>query len=554
MNRLEMMLADARKAVEAGAETVADAFYRAILRETTPPTSGLARVAHGEACVWNARKALANGRFGTAEDWYREAINADPRGVEYRIEFCIKCLIPLGLYKDARVEAQRATKIEPDLAAAWRTLGGLEHKVGNIEASIAAYDWQIELAPEDACARLDRATIALDTADYETVRAMCEPVLGTDRRADALHCLGMAEYREGRHERAIDYYDQAIGLGCYDTDLARWNRSLALHSIGRYREGWAEHEQRGSQKTDPAMAFIMHRFDAPMWQGEPPPARLHVHHEMGHGDAIAMARYAPILVERGYDVRLEVNDALVDLMRRSMPDVEVMAKAVDYPAAMGIPSFDYHIPMLSLPHLMATDIDTVPWQGAYLVADLDLVRQYDAGIPTTRAGFRVGRSRVGLCWSSGIRNDGIWLAEYGRRKSMALEAMRPIFSQNRENIFISLQAGPERKECHELIIELLPQNPTWDDTAAIIANLDLVITVDTAVAHLAGAMGKPTWLMMHTEGSWHFLAPRPGAPWNERSPWYPSIRIYRQDRPHEWSGVVERIARELSDGKVRAVA
>jgi tetratricopeptide (TPR) repeat protein len=547
-------MADLAKMVEAARSLIknngtqgalcADILYRIILRETTPPTTGNARIAHGEACVWNAHKALSRGKLGEAADWYLEAVHADPYATDYRIELCVKAFVPMGMLKEARIEAERATKIDPTYPPAWRTLGGIEHKLSNVEEAVFAYDKQIELDPDNPNAALDRSTIALDTADYATVRRLCKPLLDTDRRPDALHCLAMAAYREAKHEEAIEIYDQAIAAKCFDVPLARWNKALALHSIGRYREGWLEHENRGDQSTDGAMALMMRRFSAPIWKKQPPPASIHLHQEMGAGDALAMVRYAPILAEQGYDVRLEVNPDMVSLMARSFPNVKVMAKAKDYPAALGIPVFDYHIPMLSLPYLMETDVDTVPWNGPYLKPDPELVAKYRSQVPS---------GAVGLCWSSGIRQEGLWLKTYGLRKSIPFGTLMPIID-NTDVPLVSLQVGPERNDLYPPVIDLLPKKPNWDDTAALIECLDLVITVDTAVAHLAGAMGKPVWLMMQQDGaSWHWMCERPGAAWNERSPWYPSVQIFRQKTVGDWTDVVHGIAQRL-DQKISLVA
>lgn len=547
-DKILRMIELARGHVEAGGAAPADLYYRMVLKETSPPKNGVERLAHGEACVWNARKCLHNGQLGAATDWYRRALSADPLATDYRVEYCVKTLIPMGMHKNARIEAERATKLDPNSKEAWRTLGGMEHVLGNVAASIAAYDRQLELDPDNPLARLDRATIALDTADYDTVRKMCEPVLATDSKGDALHCLAMVAYREGRHEDAIALYDRAIAAGCYDPKLAEWNKSLALHSIGRYLEGWQAHEARGKQKTDEAMALMMRRFTFPLWNGEPAPARIHIHQEMGHGDVLAMARYISLLIERGYDVRLEVMESMVGLLQRSFPGATVMPKAADYPGAMGLPPFDYHLPMLSLPAVFKTDIDTVPWSGPYLKADPALARQYDARIGgVTEAGFKVGRRRVGLCWSSGIRQDGLWISEYGRRKSMTFEQLRPMFSNCQDNVFVSLQVGPEREQLHDPVRDLLPRKPDWDDTAALIECLDVVVTVDTAVAHLAGALGKPVLLMMHTEGSWHWMTKRAD------SPWYPTARIFRKDGA-DWRSVIDRIALALRNDKISLVA
>src|SRR5437899_10788994 len=230
------------------------------------------------------------------------------------------------------------------------------------------------------------------------------------------------------------------------------------------------------------------------------------------------------------------------VMRRSFPSVKVVPQAVDYPGAIGIRPFDYHQPIGALPHVLDTEIDTVPWFGPYLHADPELAAKYRGKLPDGR--------KIGLCWSAGIR-EGLWISKYGARKSMHFDSLKPMLNINCPDEilhFVSLQVGPERRQNDgSYVDDVLPDQPSWDDTAALVANLDLVITVDTAVAHLAGAMGKPTWLMNSAEpGSWHWMAERPGSPWSERSPWYPSVKIYRQKKVGEWGGVIAAVARDLA--------
>jgi hypothetical protein len=537
MTDLRIMVENARRQVEAGNAHSAEVFYHRILEESSPPNSGIKRVARGEACIFFAQKALKKKRLGEAGDWYRQAIMSDPYAVDYRVDLCLKALLPMGFCEVAKREASRAVKIAPDAPHAWRALGAIEHELGNAEASVEAYDRQLELIPDEPNAILDRVTIAIDTGEYDLTKKLLEPVLKTDRAADAWHCLGMVAYRQGHHEDAIAAYDKAIELGCHDKALARWNKSLAMHSIGLYKEGWVEHEQRGYQKTNSSMAVTMRRFTLPQWKDQPAPASIHVHHEQGMGDSLCLARYLPMLVERGYDVRFEAPDQMVSLLQHSMPEVKIMPKAVDYPGAIGIPIFDYHIPTISLPYAFGTDIDTVPWNGPYLKPDPELVEQYKALLYLAQP--TGAQRKIGLVWSSGIRVTGIWIKEYGRRKSMRFDTLLPIIEATND-LFVSLQVGEERLERRDPVIDLLPDKPTWMDTAALIANLDLVITVDTAVAHLAGAMGKPVWVMMHTEGSWHWMTKRTD------SPWYPTAKLYRQDKAHDWDNVIARVAGDLT--------
>jgi hypothetical protein len=369
----------------------------------------------------------------------------------------------------------------------------------------------------------------------------------------------MVAYREHRHEDAIELYDKAIAMGCDDPNMAHWNKSLAMHSIGQYKAGWVEHEYREHNRANPALYLPLRRFTLPRWKGEPAikedgtPALIHVHYEAGAGDNLSCVRYLNVLLEMGFRVRYETAPEMVGLMKTSFPEVEIVPKAPDYPGALGIQPFDYHIPIGSLPAVLGTDIDTVPWSGRYLHTDSNLATEYGTKFS---GGFR---RKVGICWSSGIRSKGAWIKEYGERKSMHYDKAFPIVRTCWDMGItpVSLQVGPERQQQHD-ILDLLPKRPTWAETAALIETLDLVITVDTSVAHLAGAMGKPVWLMCQRDGcSWHFMCWRPGAPWNEASPWYPGMRIFRQrefDQPHYWLDVVLAISDELRSWQIRAAA
>ena len=549
------LMARARAHVENDRVVAAEALYRLILGMTTPPKSGAARVAHGEACAIYARLALQRNKLGSAADWYREAINADPLGVDYRLELVTKCFLPMGNLDSALTEAERATRIAPNYPRAWKILGGVHHEMSNLTKSMECYDKRLELEPNDPDGLMDRAMCALSIPNYEITKECCALAMGTDREPDAWHCLAMVAYREHRHEDAIAFYDKAIELGCDDPNMAHWNKSLAMHAIGQYRAGWIEHEHREHNRANPALYLPMRRFTLPRWIGQPAikedgtTALIHVHYEAGAGDNLACCRYLNVLLERGYHVRYETAPEMVTLMRNSFPDVEIVPKAPDYPGAIGIEPFDYHIPIGSLPHVLETEIDTVPWSGPYLKPTKEGVIRYRREFLALEKRVRTDR-KIGFCWSSGIRHKGAWIKEFGLRKSMHFEKIASLVRACwRDDIAtpVSLQVGPERAQQSD-VLDLLPDRPTWDETAGLIANLDLVITVDTSIAHLAGAMGKPVWIMVQKDGtSWHFMCWRPGAPWNEASPWYPSAKIFRPPtyRPHNWDDVIEKISERL---------
>ena len=534
---IERMLLRARAHVEAERIVAAEPLYRLILNLTalTPqPWSSVVRVARGEACAFFARMMTARGRVGTAVDWYHIALHADPKATEYRMELAVRCYLSMHWHDMAVVEARVAASIEPDNPRVWRGLGNLEHEANHAKESIAAFDKALEVSGSDAESLLDRATIAMDVVDYDLVKEIAAKVMPTKFKPDASHLLAMVAYREGRYDESIELFDRAIEEGCRDPATVQWHKSHSLESIGRYREANAARAWRAQSITRPGLSMSLKRFSAPLWTGQPPPATVHVHAESGAGDNICLLRYLPILKDKGYAVHYEAQDGMEDLVRHSMPEIDVMPLALDYPGALGVKPFDYHLPIGEIMHAFDTTVDTIPWRGPYLRAPQDKVEEYGRRLPKAR--------NVGLCWSSGIRTREMWLKEYGLRKSMHFRNLEGVVSSGLAN-FISLQVGPEREQHEGRINDLMPDKPTWIDSVALIANLDLVITVDTAVAHLAGAMGKPTWLMMHPGGSWHWMVERPGAPWNEASPWYPqNLRIFRQKKPGDWSGVISRVA------------
>jgi len=547
----------ARAHVEAGERLQADRLYRMVMTLTPPPWigkgSGVSRIARGEACANFARNAHKMKQYGVASDWFGMALAADPLAVDYHCELA-RSFVGLGSMKAARRQAEIATEVEPENPVTWATLGGVASDMLDISETLEAYDRQVQAAamgqPFDPKAMSDayinRASIAVDIKDYVTAIKMCRYILELGVRiGDAWGILAMIEYRLSNHERAIEFFDKALANDCRNQPLTHWNKSLPLQSIGRLRESWKEHVWREFEPNIPNFYVPYHRFTKPKWEGQTGPGVVHVHTEAGHGDNIAMLRYLPMIQERGLTVHYEADPKLLSLVERNFPKVVCMPRAVDYPGCIGIKPFDWHHPIGDLPHVFDTDIDSIPWRGPYLRADPFTVKRMDSRFPA-------GRRRIGLCWSSGIRRHAsIWMTTYGSMKSMPLKELVPLFDDY-EDVFVSLQVGDGRDEIdHRIhpILDVLSDDPTWDETAAVIANLDLVITVDTGVAHLAGAMGVPTWVVMQKDGaSWHFMCEREGAFWNMLSPWYPSVRIFRQG-DGTWRSAVERVREALEAKK-----
>ncbi|MBN8891573.1 MAG: tetratricopeptide repeat protein [Rhodospirillales bacterium] len=336
--------------------------------------------------------------------------------------------------------------------------------------------------------------------------------------------------RRGRPEQALAAFDTALALapGSLDAERVRADRATARLLLGDFAGGWADFEARwrlpGYREAAAAIA-------PPRWTGAEPLAgrRLLLWAEQGYGDTLQFVRYAPLAAARGATVLLRVPPALTRLLA-GMPGVaEVHDMRAEPPPA------DLSCPLLSLPLAFGTTPDSIPAQVPYLAADPARVAAWRgrlAGLP--------GR-RVGLVWAGGLHPDEPDAQLMDRRRSMPLSALAPLAGVEGVR-FVSLQVGPASGQApppglvlHDWTDEL----HDFADTAALVAALDLVIGVDTAVVHLAGALGRPVWLLNRFDTCWRWLLHR------DDSPWYPTLRQFRQAAPGDWAGVAARVAAAL---------
>jgi len=379
----------------------------------------------------------------------------------------------------------------------------------------------------------------VDSEKYEEADILCDQAISRGEfLGDVFICKARIKADNNDHEEAIDFYNKSLDSGYHEVSILRYFLSLSQFSVGNYKEGWQNlFLSRLENTTFKPLYAAMRRFVTPLKQlfvMQPPPVIVHIHADAGEGDNIAFLRYLPILAEKGYKVRYEARDGMLKLAQGSLNNVEVIPLANDFPGISGLPEFDYHLPIAIIPFIFQTELDTIPWSGPYIKTDPELVAKYKSC-----------KGKIGICWSTGpvdVPED-----RYCRRKSISFELLKPIIDID-PDMFVALQAGSARVNNIRIIDPMLKNERllTWAETAAIIENLDLVITVDTAVAHLAGAMGKPTWLMMHKYlTSWQFMAECPGASWNTNSPWYPSMRIFRQKSQGNWNSVVNDVVSEL---------
>jgi hypothetical protein len=342
--------------------------------------------------------------------------------------------------------------------------------------------------------------------------------------ADAHVNLANALKEQGRTDEALGCYQLALWLKP-DSAAARYNRSLALLQAGRWTEGWAEYEYRWRRGSMP-----QRHTDRPRWDGADLAGKTIVLWcEQGLGDAIQFARYAPAVKDRGGRIVLECPPQLAALL--------VTCPGVDAVVAEGqpLPVFDMQAPLLSLPALFGTTPENLPAAVPYLAAEPDRVETWRQRLEGVAA------FRVGVCWQGNrfLRGD--------RHRSFPLASLAPLAAVPGVRL-VSLQKGPgadqlkaARLAVVDLGDELDPPPGGFRDTAALLKSLHLVVSCDSAVAHLAGAMGVPVWLALSTMPDWRWLLGRAD------TPWYSSVRLFRQERLGDWAGVFAQMAAELGN-------
>jgi hypothetical protein len=298
---------------------------------------------------------------------------------------------------------------------------------------------------------------------------------------------------------------------------------MALLAQVDWPAGWQEYDWRW--KT-PDLSKAWRGFPQKQWLGEPAEGRtLLIHAEQGFGDTLQFCRYTPLAAARGLRVILEVPGPLVRLLR-CLPGVDRVVERGE-----ALPDFDLHCPMLSLPLAFGTTLSSLPGAVPYLHADPELTAAWRARL----AAVDIQGPRVGLVWAG---NPG---KVADARRSLPADRLAPLFVDGAH--FVSLQKNGPATPADLPLTNFMGEVADFADTAALVANLDLVISVDTAVAHLAGALGKLVWVLDRFDPCWRWLAGR------RDSPWYPTLRLYRQPTPGDWAPVLAEVLRDL-----RAVA
>jgi tetratricopeptide (TPR) repeat protein len=428
----------------------------------------------------------------------------------------------LKSFAAALADYDRAAALRGDAAPVHNNRGNAMRELGRHQEALAAFDRALALKPDYAEAHNNRGNALLElnrlaeaVADYDRALAL-KPDF-----ADALVNRGSALHHLGRNDEALASFNRAIALNP-ELAEAHWNKSLTCLSLGDFERGWQGYEWRWKRDGE----FKPRGFTQPQWRGEDLHGRtILLHAEQGFGDTIQFIRYLPMVIANGGKVVLEIPDDLRPLIGR-MDGVTAIVRRGD-----PLPPFDVHCPLMSLAGAFGTTLDTIPAPVPYLHAPAERISSWRIRLASTTA------PRVGLVWSGKPthKND--------RNRSIPLTLLASLL-RTPGVTFVSLQKDTRDADRPALgklpLLRLDDALADFADTAAAIAALDLVIAVDTAVAHLTGAMSKPLWLLLPAIGDWRWLNGRAD------SPWYPSARLFRQPRIGDWPGALAGVARELA--------
>lgn len=437
-------------------------------------------------------------------------------------------LARLGRNEAALAAFDRVLAIQPDHVAALSNRANVLHLLGRLDAALASNDRALSLDPRDIEVLYNRGLILGELERFEDALSCYDRVIeARPEHTRALGNRGAVRQVLGRIDAAIADFVRVQALRPGDA-VARFNESLARLSIGDFAEGWHRYESRWGTPMHP----IRRRFDQPQWRGEALPAgcTILLHAEQGYGDTLQFCRYAPLLARRARVV-LEVPPPLRRLLSTLSGELRIVGEGE------ALPGFDLHCPLLSLPLAFGTTLATIPGQTPYLRADPAQVAAWRARLSP------LDGLKVGLVWAGESGRAVPEAAARDRRRSIALARLAPLAAVPGVQ-FVSLQKGdaaaqaatpPPGMVLHDWTDEL----GDFADTAALVAALDLVISVDTAAAHLAGALGRPVWVLNRFDACWRWLRDRAD------SPWYPSARLFRQPAPGAWQKVIGKLAAAL---------
>jgi len=461
-------------------------------------------------------------RYAEAVLAYRQAIACDPSYTDAHRNLGV-ALEELGQYEAAAASYGNALALHPNYAEVHYSLGNIFHKLQRYEDARAAYAKAIALKANYAQAHYNYGvTLEALRRPIEALAAYNAAIALNPAYVEAYNNRGTLFQTLGEYVRAMEDYNHSIAIDPHFA-LAQFNKGLLKLLLGEFKEGWQLHEWRwlrpGHKK---ARDFVQ-----PLWLGKESLTgkTILLHVEQGLGDTIQLCRYVPMVEALGAKVILEVPAPLVELMSTLKSHPSIVAKD------SALPHFDLHCPLMSLPLALGTLKDTIPADIPYLAASPEkrVAWQKKLGPKT--------RPRIGLTWS------GTALHKNDRNRSIALNLLEPLWQLDADYHSLQKEIKPEDEAAlaKSPIATYEQQLQDFSDTAALITEMDMVVSVDTSVAHLAGALGKNVWIMLPFSPDFRWLLHR------RDTPWYPTAKLFRQTKSGDWTSVIARVKKDLGE-------
>ena len=462
------------------------------------------------------------GELDGAKDAYLAAISIEPKSPEATFNLALLCR-QMGDLEEGLELSKKAVNLDPGNDAAHNNLGTAYHELGLIEKAIGSFRQAIVLKPNHIGACSNLAAVLAEADRIEQALEVCKNALSKWPESTELHNVCSNAHARARNwEEALIAAEEAIGCN-FNFAQAHYSKGLILLGLGILNDGFKEFEWR----TKRSNYWPQRRYKKPLWQGEPLTGKtLFVHWEQGFGDIIQFSRYLPLIRHN----LLEPPDRLIfdcpyklQALFADMCEVDEIGDFGDTP-----PYFDFYVPLMSLPMRLDTRMETIPAKIPYLTNLLDDHFKV--------SGDDDGRLQIGFVWAS----------DHGtsyRRKICPLKCLSKLFDI-KHTAFYGMQFGKDAKDLDTYIDRKNVKNlglhlGDFAHTAAIIDQMDLIISIDTYIVHLAGAMGKPVWVMLPYAADWRWFLDRPD------SPWYPSARLFRQPSPGDWPRLVTEVKTAL---------
>ncbi len=470
----------------------------------------------------SAQNSFVQENFLAAKDYLIELIDLDNSKPEY-FSALATTQKKLNLLDEAKSNYYEALKLNPSFWEAYYNLGLIFQESGIIDEAIQFYQKAIALNSQLYLAyyNLGNAYKNMDNFDL-AIQNYSSAVKIKNNYADAYYNMGVVYEQLYNFSEALINYNIAIKSEPNHV-YAHWNKSLLLLLNGDFKNGFQEYEWRLLREESVKRNFLKPRLNNQDIHNK----KIYIYSEQGLGDAIQFIRFLPLLKNMGCYLIFEADPQLISLFSHlSFIDLLIPRKNLNEPNI----DYDYHIPLLSLPFLLKPDFYSIPADKSYLQPDSQKVRSWHERILSNKI-------KVGIVWAGNRYHQG------DKKRSIPLIDFK-VLSQVKEIELFSLQKGESSYELSQIDFPVLgiisEELNDFSDTAAAIENLDLVITVDTSAAHLSGALGKEAWLLLPYFPDWRWQLIR------SDSPWYPSMKLFRQSKPDDWSLVFREVLNELN--------